>query len=220
MAARKSARARAIEAIDRRGILLVYPIKNRPLPLSLWSELHPRTRMVWDWNEDSDDKIADLWHLREQLSRSRVVVYSKWYQNRATFFSREVFVAMLAYLGSCRREFMSESGMALEALEANSPMSTKELKAAVELEGRLLEPTYNRALKPLWQTLQLVGFGEFEDSSFPSLGVGATRTLFEDLWEEASQLSSEDAESFLLKKLGEDNLFLKFAGKVLKNYPI
>lgn len=213
MAAAKSLRGRAVKAIQQRGALLVYPINNRPVPLSIWSELFPRTRMKWDWGDEHHNKISDVWFLREQLSRSREVVYAKWYQGRATFFSFEVFVHLLAYLRDSA-ELGIESRSALEVLEADSPLSTKQLKAAIELEGRMLESVYNRALKPLWQRLLIVGFGEFEDSSFPSLGIGSTRTLFEDLWSQSEKLDSDTAERRLVSILGDKNLFLRFARKV------
>ena len=39
---------------------------------------------------------AVLWHLREELSRSGKVVYVKWFKGRATFFSKELFRALLS----------------------------------------------------------------------------------------------------------------------------
>lgn len=213
--AAKLTKASAVKAINKRGALLVYPLNNREEPASVWSELWPKTKMVWDWNEDSDDRVADMWHMREVLSRSRQVVYAKWFQGRATLFSFEVFVNLLSFLGGTTEFAMShESRMAMEALEADSPLSTKQLKAACELEGRLLEPAYNRAMKPLWSRLWIVGFGEFQDSSFPSLGIGASKTLFEDLWNEAARIKPKAAEQKLEALLGRDNLFLKYARKV------
>jgi hypothetical protein len=206
-------KAKALAAIEKRGALLVYPIQNRKEPLSLWSELFPRSKMVWDWGDESHNKIADLWYLREELSRSRKVVYSKWFQNRATLFSFEVFVNLAAYLRD-DRELSPDSRNALDALESDSPLSTKQLKAACDLEGRLMEASYNRAMRPLWQRLQIVAFGEFEDSSFPSLGIGATRTLFEELWNESQKISPELARKKLLAKLGEKNPFYKYALKI------
>ncbi len=215
----KLTKASAIKAVNKRGALLVYPLNNRREPASLWSELWPRTKMRWEWDQDGDDRVADMWHMREVLSRSRQVVYAKWYQGRATLFSFDVFVNLLSFLGGVGDFEMSrESGLALEALEADSPLSTKQLKAACELEGRLLEPVYNRALKPLWQRLWIVGFGEFEDSSFPSLGIGATRTLFEELWLEAAKIDSGVAERMLVDRLGAENLFFKYAVKLRKVY--
>jgi hypothetical protein len=210
-------KAKAIKAIEKRGALLVYPLNNRKLPLSIWSELYPRSKMRWEWDVDGDDRVARLWSLREELSRSHQVVYAKWFQGRATFFSFAVFTNMLAYLGSAQMAELAltpSSREVLDILISDSPLSTKQLKAAVGLEGRLNEPTYNRALKPLWQNLLLVGFGEFEDSSFPSLGIAATTTMFEDLWNESHTLNPQAAEQFLSEKLGTDNPFWIFARKL------
>lgn len=213
-------KSKAIEAVLKRGTLLVYPVNNKKEPNSLWYELFPRTKMRWEWDESGDSRVADLWHMREQLSRSRKVVYAKWFQGRATLFSPEVFVYLLAYFESARvREVLSpDSRNIVELLESDSPLSTKQLKSAAELEGRLLESTYNRAMKPLWNTLLIVGFGEFEDSSFPSLGIGATKTLFEELWQKAEKISQPQAEKFLRKLWSEKDPFWKFAQRVRKQW--
>ena len=198
----------------------MYPLANKKEPFSIWSELYPRTKMRWDWDSGADTRVADLWYLREQLSRSNEVIYVKWYQGRATFFSQEAFVNLLAYFRSAHsveRGLSPESRSVLEFLRNDSPQSTKQLKAAVELEGRLNEPAYNRTMKPLWNYLQIVGYGEFEDSSFPSLGIGATQSLFEDLWSEARGLSHEKALTHLEKMWTPTNPFLKFAKKLHSN---
>lgn len=214
---RSEMRKKAIQAINKRGCLLVYPIKNKTEPRSLWCELFPRSKMRWEWDTGGDNRVSELWYLREDLSRSHQVVYGKWFQNRATFIANDTFVRLLAFLRA--EEFQAEltvdSANALEILTSDSPLSTKQLKAALELEGRLLEPTYNRALKPLWQHLVITAFGEFEDSSFPSLGIGATQVLFEDLWNESLAIPAGGAELWLRRKLGENNPFFKFARKVL-----
>lgn len=207
-------RKRALKAIQDRGIALVYPINNRRDPVSLWYELHPRTKMRWEWDEDGDNRVAELWRLREALSRSRECVYAKWYQGRATFFSRELFPYLVAYLNSQARLLSYDSRNVLDVVLTDSPLSTKQLKEATSLQGKLNEALYNRAMKPLWETLQIVGFGEIDDSSFPSLAVGATESLFEDLWREAREISASDAEKYLVKKLGDASLFLKQAKKI------
>lgn len=199
---------------------MVYPLANRKEPASIWSVLYPRTKMRWEWDQDGDDRVASLWILREKLSRSNQVVYVKWYQGRATFFSREAFVHLLAYFQSARvaQTYLGpQSRDILDFLIQDSPMSTKQIKAASELEGRLNEPTYNRAMKPLWNYLLTVGYGEFEDSSFPSLGIGATQTLFEDLWNEALSLTEEKALAYLENLWTATNPFLKFAKKLHSN---
>jgi hypothetical protein len=202
---------KAIEAINTKGILLVYPIDNRPLPDSLWSELFPKTKMRWEWDDDGDSRVADLWHLRTILSESRQVVYSKWYQNRATFFSRPVWSALYRLSREWKPiQWRPESDEILETLDSDSPLSTKQLKEAVGLQGRLLESTYEKSLRPLWQHFDIVGFGEFEDSSFPSLAVGSTRVLFEDLVQEAEKLTLAQARTAFERFLPEKSLWLKF----------
>jgi hypothetical protein len=211
-----SKRQKIIQVIEQKGCLLVYPMDNRKEPASIWSSLYPRTLMRWEWDEAGDNRVAELWMLRMELSESREVVYSKWYRNRATFFSKEVFVNLLAYLGTSQGQapLARDSQEALDLLLMDSPQSTPTLKENLGLRGRLLEGQYNRTLKPLWNYLYLVGFGETEDSSFPSLNIGATATLFEELWLQSQGIVPEKAEAFLLRILGEENLFFKYAKKL------
>ena len=212
-------RAKAIEAINKAGCLLVFPLDNRPEPASIWSALYPRREMRWEWDAGADGRVSNLWILREELARSREVVYCKWYQNRATFFSQEVFIWMLAYLESPSGQLAlsSPSMEALDTLLIDSPQSTKVLKENLSWQGKLMESHYNRALKPLWNQLFLVGYGEVDDSSFPSLNIGAAETLFEELWVQAKKIPSSKAEKLLEKKLGAESLFFKFAQKIKKS---
>ena len=82
---------KAVTQINLHGILLVFPINNRDEPKSLWSEFYPRTKMRWEWDDSGDQKVSDMWSLMKRLSTTKQVVYSKWYQGRATFFSLELF---------------------------------------------------------------------------------------------------------------------------------
>ena len=200
--ARTSRRQKAIDAINRAGIVLVFPIKNEKAPASLWYELYPKSEMRWDWGDDADDRVVDLWHLRTELSESRDVVYGKWFRGRATFFSRDAFVAVGRTLGltdnSAAAGRLSVEGRALyEQLLDDSPQTPTMLRAALGLEGRANEGAFNRALKELWNRLLTVGFGEVDQGSFPALAIGATKLMFEDLWDEVATTSLADAEAML-----------------------
>jgi hypothetical protein len=199
---------KAVAAVERRGILLVFPIANRPEPRSLWSELHPRTVMRWEWDEGGDPRVRALWHLREELARSRRVVYSKWFKNRATLFSRPVFRAILGDLlgrGDLVEDLGRDARMLLDLLEDDSPQSTKALRRA----SGLPDNRFQAQLKALWSRLLIVGVGEVDDGSFPSLAVGATHLLFEDEWSAASRGVSEGDRAALAEALEGSKAFAK-----------
>jgi hypothetical protein len=173
--------SKACEAIDENGMLLVFPINNQKEPKSLWHEFYPRSEMRWEWDEGGDDRVMKMWYGMKKLSKDKRVVYSKWYQGRATFFSREVFSALRSYLEPQRQKLSRPAQELLEILESDSPLSTKQLKKLAELQGKDNERVYQRSMKSLFDKLWIVGFGEVDDGAFPSLAVGAASLLYEDL---------------------------------------
>ena len=200
---------RAVRIVERLGISLVYPIDNKPEPRSLWSELHPRVKMEWSWDEGADPRVADLWHLRERLARSHDVAYAKWFRGRATFFALPVFHALLGRLAEAGDVF---AGLPREAVEIlgllreRSPLSTKEIRALADLRGKEQEAVFNQAMKALWTRLLIVGTGEVPDGAFPSLAVGATELLFEDIWNARDDVPA-DARRRLDEVLAESPAF-------------
>lgn len=203
----------AVRHIEKKGILLVFPQENRRDPASLWYELHPRTKMRWEWDEDGDQKVADLWHMRERLSLSNKVVYTKWFRGRATLMSFDVFCSILRLSNPELpdvRGLTFTSREVLDLLEEDSPLSTKQLKRATGLQGRESETAYTRALKELWERLLIAGYGEVDEGAFPSLAVGATKTIFEPLWNRAIEMSETEARDILAGKLVPGSAFEKF----------
>ena len=185
MSAKQPPFSRAIAAIEAHGALLVYPVQNKREPLSLWHVLHPRSEMHWAWDADADPRVAELWHLRERLARSKKVVYTKWLSGRATFFSHAFFRAALAALKAehdLRAGLSRDSLALLEILLDDSPQPTRRLREAAGLEGRANESAFTRAMRPLWERMLIVGTGEAEEGGFPSLAVGATELVNEPDW--------------------------------------
>jgi hypothetical protein len=207
--------ARAVSIIDRLGICLVYPIDNAREPPSLWSELYPRSKMEWSWDADADPRVAEVWHLREQLARSSDVAYAKWFRGRATFFSLPVFHALLGRLTKAGDVFAGlphESVELLERLRELSPRSTKELRAEAGLRGKPFESLFTHAMKALWTRLLIVGTGEVPDGAFPSLAVAATEMMFEDAWN-ARERVPRAAESALVKAVAGSRGFAREVAK-------
>lgn len=211
---------KAISAINKHGVLLVFPLQNQKEPHSLWADFHPRTPLRWEWDESGDDRVMRMWALMKKLSENTDVVYSKWYQGRATFFSREVFTAMLAIMGSSRSNSVYSklphaSRDILELLESDSPLSTKQIKKFAGLQGKDNESTYARALKQLFELQLVVAFGEVDDGAFPSLAVGSTKLLFEDLWMESKTLSLDTAQKTIDRFLPNESKMGSFFNKII-----
>jgi hypothetical protein len=211
MAASKMSLAKAVQFINKRGLLLVFPQENRKDPASLWYEFFPRSKMRWEWDEGGDNRVSDLWFLRERLSLSRKCVYAKWFRGRATLISNDVFPAMLKLANP---GFPHATGLSftareiLDLLDEDSPLSTKQLKKMSGLQGRASEGAYTRALKELWDRCLIVAFGEVDEGAFPSLAIGSTRVIFEELWKEAEELSTEAAQEIVDKRL--EGAFAKY----------
>lgn len=208
---------KAIETINRKNILLVFPINNKKEPDSLWNQFYPRQKMSWSWDEEGDHRVADMWRLMKKLSDGREVVYSKWYQGRATFFSRALFTALLALKKeqlTSKTQLSRTSLNILEILENDSPISTKQLKKFSELQGKDNEKYYQRAMKQLFSQFHVVAFGEVDDGAFPSLAVGSTKNLFEDLWNESQGLDLGKAFDLMDKAMPVGSLFRKFFDRV------
>lgn len=207
---------KAIDIINKKGVLLVFPINNRPEPASLWSQMYPRSKMEWVWDSDGDDRVVKMWSLMKRLSDCREVIYSKWYQGRATFFSKKLFVSLLRLR---LEELESSANLSrtalniLEILESDSPLSTKQLKKIAELQGRDNEKFYSRAMKELFHNFHIVAYGEVEDGAFPSLAIGATKTLYEDLWRQAQQMNLVEAVATIDQFMPAGQLFRKYLDK-------
>jgi len=186
---------RAVAKINQAGALLVFPVKERSEYPSLWSAFYPGEEMDWDWSVEGDDRVPRLWHLRTELSTSRQVIYSKWFRDRATCFSLELFTAMLSLVSnrSLRELKLSrEAERVLSAVQDDSPMATRELKIVSDLQGRENNAAFDRAMKELWRKFLVVGYGEVEEGGYPSLAVGSSKALFEDLWDSSRSISESE----------------------------
>lgn len=208
---------KSIEAVDRHGWLLVFPIPSRPDIQSLWSVLFPRSVMKWEWTDDADNRVAKLWHLRRELAESKQVIYSKWYRGRATLFSHRFFQHMWVALADRRRQVRGDGRQVsysacseiMDLLEMESPLSTKDIRRGTDLQGKDNEKRYLAAMKELWSSLAIVGVGEVDDGAFPSLAHAATDVVFEDLCREAEKKISKENAIKWLSEQAEDRVFLK-----------
>jgi hypothetical protein len=64
-------------------------------------------------------------------------------------------------------------------------------------------------MNELWAALLVVGTGEVDDGAFPSLEIGATRSIFEDLWDAAATTDRKAALARVTARLEREPAFLK-----------
>jgi hypothetical protein len=205
-------RKSAISHINKHGVLLVYPVKNKLEIPSLWSCFYPRTKMRWEWTDDGDDKVAFIWHLRAELSDSKKVVYTKWFGGRATFISFSLFTALLSFVSQSddpKGGLGEEARSILSVLEDDSPLPTKILRLECGLEGKYNEAKFNKGMRQLWAKLLIVGYGEVEEGGFPSLATGASKLLFEELWDESLKITIEERDKTIAKFIPANSPFTR-----------
>ncbi len=208
----------AIKKINEAGILLVYPIKNKDHPSSLWSSIYPRSKMNWSWDGDADSRVAKIWLLMKSLSDCGEVIYTKWYKNRATFISKRLFLNLLAYSNQNRKQIKLSpvANEIYDSLLSDSPLSTKALKKIIGLVGRDFNSEYEKAMRELYKNFFIVSFGEVNDGAFPSNAVGATQLLFEDLWLESQTIDLVKAKNYIDKFFPEGSDLKTFLDKTFK----
>ena len=217
---------KSLEAIEKNGWLLVFPIPEKTNarvkpPLSLWKCLFPRSQMKWEWSDDADDRVVQLWHLRREIAESRQVVYSKWFRGRATVFSLKMFQRLWVLTANRRKGLGIEAREILDLLEMESPLSTKEIRRGADLQGKENERRYTSAMKELWSSFAVVGIGEIEDGAFPSLAHAATETVFEDVVRAAErEISYEEAEAWLRSHVKDPAFFKQLGLRAVKPEPL
>jgi hypothetical protein len=68
-------------------------------------------------------------------------------------------------------------------------------------------------MKDLFSRLLIVGFGEVDDGAFPSLAVGATELLYDDLWRQAESMSIRKAQAMVDHLMPPSSHFRRFFDK-------
>jgi hypothetical protein len=210
-------RRSAISAINRAGALLVFPIDNRKEPDSLWAHYFPKAKMRWEWDEHGDTRLAKLWQLKTELSTTRKVIYAKWYRGRGTYFSLPLFAYLLRAINTQAEgidHLSVEARNILTILKNESPISTRQIKKMSGLQGPIHAREYENAMKELWLRLLIVAYGEVDDGAFPSLSVGATELIFEDVWRDAFSNKALEPETQIKEIISEKNVFYQYLLKI------
>lgn len=207
-----------VDWVLKAGALLAFPITNKTEPSSLWSLAHPRKKMKWEWDDGADSAVAEMWHFRERLSRSKKVVYAKWFKGRATFLAPDVFIHLRAALRVLPKISSCASDI-LALLEEQSPLSSKQIRKGMMDQNGFTSKDVERAFRELWQRLLIVGRGEIDDGAFPSLAIASASLAFDAECSRAEGIAPEESLRWIETRLGEENLFFKELRRLTRETP-
>ncbi len=162
----------ALEHVDERGFVTLWPIKGIDLP-SLWAAVagdHPVS-------SDHDDPGHVTWGWKDSMLDQRRWYYGKLLRGRATFVSLEVlpiFYALskrVADIDDFREAYHAghlsmEAKLIADAILMNGPTNTVRLRQITHLTSKGSKSRFNKALTDLQRGLWILPIGVAEAGSW------------------------------------------------------
>jgi hypothetical protein len=195
----------AVRFIDAAGFCVLFPVKNVPLP-SLYHAMARRIPITWD------KYTAKLWEWKDELPRRRRAFYAKYFKSRGTFISLKMLPHFLATRESAAgpgaaADFyaagrISEGARRIwEALAAEGPLATLELRRVCEMEGTAGNPRFKRAMLELQCLLIVTHFGTAQESeAWASNRFELVSRAFPKQFEQARRITPVTARTVLARK--------------------
>ena len=198
----------AIEFVNERGFLYLWPIKGVEMP-SLWNAV-AGDRPVAD---EHDDPGHISWSWKDQLLDQHVWYYARMLKHRNTFISLELapsFYALTPNYGSPEDDFFDqyqqgtlplETKLIFEALLKEGPLDTLFLRKASHLTGKNSNSAFSRALDLLQVDMRCLPVSISEAGRWHYAFVyELTHRYFPDLGERARTISEHQARKTLVEK--------------------
>jgi len=163
---RLSARDEAVDFVNQRGFVLIWPLKGITFP-SLWTAV-AGDRPVAD---EHDDPGHVTWGWKDALLGSRVWYYAKALRKRSTMISQQVvpyFYALTENYGSPEEDYLTlyeqgrltqEAKAIYEALLDQGPLDTIALRKAARLSSKESDSRFNKALVDLQVDFKILPVG-------------------------------------------------------------
>jgi hypothetical protein len=199
----------AVDFVNQRGFLFLWPIKDVELP-SLWAAV-AGDRPVAD---DHDDPGHITWSWKDQLLDQRVWYYTRMLKRKNTFISLELapyFYALTPNFGSPEEDFYDqyqqgqlplETKLIFEALLKEGPLDTLSLRKAAHLTGK--DSGFARALDLLQVDMRVLPVSISEAGRWHYAFVyDLTHRYFPDLAEKARPISESQARQKMTQKYFE-----------------
>ena len=196
----------AVDFVNQRGFLFLWPIKDGDLP-SLWAAV-AGDRPVAD---DHDDPGHISWSWKDQLLDQHVWYYARILKRKNTFISLELapyFYALTPNYGSPEDDFYDqyqqgqlplETKLIFEALLKEGPLDTLSLRKAAHLTGK--DSGFARALDLLQVDMRALPVSISEAGRWHYAFVyDLTHRYFPDLADHARTISESQARKVLVIK--------------------
>ena len=204
---RLSSPRQAVDFVNERGFIFLWPIKGVELP-SLWDAV-AGDRPVAD---DHDDPGHISWAWKDQMLDQRVWYYARLLKHRNVFVSLELapyFYALTPNYGSPEEDFYEqyqqgeiplEAKLIFEALLKEGPLDTLSLRKAAHLSGKGSDTPFNRALDLLQVEMKCLPVSVCEAGRWHYAFVyDLTHRYYPDLSEKARPISEKQARKMLLQ---------------------
>jgi hypothetical protein len=184
---------------------VLFPVKGVPLP-SLYHAVSRRPALVWD------RFCMLIWKWKDELPRRRRAFYAKYFKARGSFISLAMLPYFLAVEESAagvedfddfyKQGRVTHDARAIwEALAANGPMATLELRHAINMETKAGNLRFKKAMLELQRKLLVVHFGaEQETNAWASGRFELTARAFPKQVATARRISPEDSRREIVKK--------------------
>lgn len=175
---------KVLSLINEHQIVYVYPHKSKE-EVSIFRLLYPKKEFRWDWSEAADPKLVELWWLKDDLARSKKVVYGRFFKAKPCFVSIKKFQLLLKNTLVNIDQLNALETFIYELLLENSPQSTRMIKKVYRKLGVEVytRTEWNKAFLGLQKKLLICNLGdsEREHSPMPSTEYAAVEHVFENL---------------------------------------
>lgn len=161
--------ADAVKFLNHVGFCVLFPVKGVPLP-SLYHAASRRPALVWD------RFCMLIWKWKDELPRRRRAFYAKYFKGRGSFISLAMLPYFLAVEESAaavedfddfyKQGRITHDARAIwEALAANGPMATLELRHSINMETKAGNLRFKKAMLELQRKLLVVHFGAEQETN-------------------------------------------------------
>ncbi len=197
----------ALQFVNERGFVFLWPIKNIVLP-NLWNAVAGDRAVA----EAHDDPGHITWRWKDEMLNKRKWYYAKLLRNKATVISLDTskyFYALKANFGDPEQDYLqlyedgllSQAGKSIfETLLREGPLDTVKLKRLTHMASRSGTSAFNRGLTELQKDFKILPMGVAEAGAWRySFVFDAVHRYYPKLPQQARAITRDEARQELTR---------------------